>query len=277
LRRVGRITSTADEIGTGSLEQRLGEQGDADEVGELARTFDAMLDRLDTSMKSQRRLLSDVSHQLRTPVTVARGHLEVLNRASERPEAAVHETLELVIDELDHMTSLIERLLSLGRAMEPELLTLEPISLREFLPSILDTVRVLAPREYVLRPPPAVTVQVDRQQVRGAILNLVDNAVHATAQGGVVTLGASLDPSGDVRLEVEDSGMGIPAKERAAALERFSRPGARDEGGSGLGLAIARAVAIAHGGSISIDQSPELGGARVAIVLPASSVVQGGA
>jgi len=91
----------------------------------------------------------------------------------------------------------------------------------------------------------------------------------------VVALGASLAPSsGGVRLEVEDSGTGIPAKERAAALERFSRPGARDEGGSGLGLAIARAVAIAHGGSISIDESPQLGGARVAIVLPASSVVQ---
>ena len=119
-----------------------------------------------------------------------------------------------------------------------------------------------------------MTVQVDRQQVRGAILNLVDNAIHATAEGGAVTFGATVDPSsGAVRLEVEDSGAGIPARERAAALERFSRPGARDEGGSGLGLAIARAVAIAHGGTISIDQSPQLGGARVAIVLPASSVV----
>ena len=87
LRTIGRITTTADVIGQGSLDERLGDQGTRDEVGDLARTFDAMLDRVDTSMRSQRRLLSDVSHQLRTPVTVARGHLEVLSRGPDRAEA----------------------------------------------------------------------------------------------------------------------------------------------------------------------------------------------
>jgi two-component system OmpR family sensor kinase len=79
--------------------------------------------------------------------------------------------------------------------------------------------------------------------------------------------------SGVLRVVVEDSGHGIPTREREAALQRFARPGARDAGGSGLGLAIAKAVAMAHGGSISIDQSPLLGGARVAIVIPAMNVL----
>jgi len=277
LRRIGRITTTADEIGSGTLEQRFGEQTDTDEVGALARTFDAMLDRLDSAMRSQRRLLSDVSHQLRTPVTVARGHLEVLNREQHSDNAAVRDTLELVIDELDHMTGLIERLMTLGRAMEPDLLKMERIELDEFVPSLLDSARVLAPRRFTLGTVPRVALLADRQQLRGAILNLLDNAVHATQDGDAIALGAAEDArTGVVRIAVEDAGIGIPEPQQHAALERFSRPGARDAGGSGLGLAIAKAVAIAHGGSIEIDRSRSLGGALVAIVLPASCVVREG-
>lgn len=269
LRRVGRITTTAEGIGSRSLAQRLGEQGDEDEVGELAHTFDTMLDRLETAMRSQRRLLADVSHQLRTPVTVVRGHLEVLSRTNEQDLTQVHASLELVIRELDHMTSLIERLLSLGRAMEPELATLEPVVIREFLAETLESVRVIAPRDYELRAVPALAIEADRRQLRGALTNLLENAIHATAPGDTVALGARLEPGGHaVAVEVEDSGPGIPAAQRDAVLQRFARPGARDEGGSGLGLAIARAVALAHGGQIWIDQSPDFGGARVALVLP---------
>jgi len=275
LRRIGRITTTADEIGSGTLEQRLGEHTDTDEVGALARTFDAMLDRLDSAMRSQRRLLSDVSHQLRTPITVARGHLEVLNRVEQSEVESVHETLELVIDELDHMTGLIERLMTLGRAMEPDLLSEERVDLPEFTSSLLESAEVLAPRRFSLSGRARGSVLADRQLLRGAILNLLENAVHATQPGDAISLGASTDPSGFVRIDVEDAGPGIPEPERVAALERFSRPGARDEGGSGLGLAIARAVAVAHGGSIAIDRSPSLGGARVTIILPPGGVTRG--
>jgi signal transduction histidine kinase len=275
LRRIGRITMTADEIGSGTLEQRLGDHRDTDEVGALARTFDAMLDRLDSAMRSQRRLLSDVSHQLRTPVTVARGHLEVLNRVEHSDVGSMRETLELVIDELDHMTGLIERLMTLGRAMEPELLTLEQIDLREFSVSLLEAAQVLAPRRFVLASTARTTVLADRQQLRGALLNLLENAVRATEPGDSISLGSTVEPSGAVRLEVEDSGPGIPEAHRLAALERFARPGARNEGGTGLGLAIAKAVAIAHGGTIAIDRSPVLGGARVAIILPPGGATKG--
>jgi two-component system OmpR family sensor kinase len=273
LRTIGRITRAAEQIGNGALEQRLGYQGTSDEVGELARTFDAMLDHLEAAMQAQRRLLSDVSHQLRTPLTVVRGHLEVLARTGSHDPAEVRETTDLVIDELDHMAHLVERLLMLGRAMEPDLLVVEPFPLRDLLVSIRDSVGVLAPQRLQLGTVPELTLVGDREQLRGAIINLVDNAVHATSAGSVIELGARVDSvSGGVRLFVEDSGPGIPASEREAALRRFARPGARAEGGSGLGLAIAKAVALAHRGSISIDQSPTLGGARVALVLPPESL-----
>jgi signal transduction histidine kinase len=272
LRRVGRITATAEGIGTDVPEQRLGAQNDADEVGDLARTFDSMLDRVETSMRSQRRLLSDVSHQLRTPVTVARGHLEVLNRSGEADGASVHETLELVIDELDQMTAMIERLLSLGRAMEPELLVTEDVSLPELLTVTLDGVHVLACRDFQLVAPPGIVLHVDRRQLRGALTNLLDNAIKATRDGDRIDLGATVDASGRVTIAVDDAGTGIPPAQREAVLQRFSRPGARDEDGSGLGLAIAKAVALAHHGEIEVGDS-QLGGARVAIILPASAVL----
>lgn len=270
LRTVGRVTETAQQIGSGSLERRLGDEGphSADEVGELARTFDVMLDRLETAMTAQRRLLADVSHQLRTPLTIARGHLEVLGRTGTEDATAVRETLELVIDELDHMGGLVERLLMLGRAMEPGLAAVDLVAVPALLADVREAALVLAPRRIGVEAPPELAVEADEKMLRGALLNLVENAVHATRAGDEIAVGARRCATGELRLVVEDAGPGIPAAQREAVLARFARPGARDSGGSGLGLAIAKAVALAHGGAIEIDQSPRLGGARIALVLP---------
>jgi signal transduction histidine kinase len=269
LRTVGRITTAAEEIEKGEIDRRLGDQGTDDEVGHLADTFDRMLERIATAMTSQRRLLSDVSHQLRTPLTVARGHLEILQRTGMGDPAAVDETVVLVVDELDHMRALVERLLLLGRAMEPDFLAPAPIDLRSLLADLHAAARVLAERGFVLAPVPDVVVHADEAKLRGAILNLVDNAVKATGPGDSIEISARLDPaSGDLLIAVDDSGPGIEPAERAAALTRFERPGAEDAGGTGLGLAIVKAVAEAHGGGIDITDSP-LGGCRVIVRLPA--------
>jgi signal transduction histidine kinase len=272
LRKVGRITSAADEIGSGTLDQRLGDQRSNDEVGELARTFDAMLDRVQTAMVAQRRLLSDVSHQLRTPLTAARGHLEVLGRGSVDDPQEVRETLDVVIDQLDHTRAVVERLLMLGRAMEPDFLDIHPVEVGALLAETHDAVRVLAERQFILSPGSAVTIVVDVEKLRGALMNLVDNAVRATEPGDAIALVAEVDLVDDVlRLSVDDSGPGIPEDQRAAVLQRFSRPGARDRDGSGLGLAIVKAVAEGHGGWIEIGRS-NLGGASVTIVLPGGRI-----
>jgi two-component system, OmpR family, sensor kinase len=214
----------------------------------------------------QRRLLSDVSHQLRTPLTVARGHLEVLTRTDLGDGKATRETIDLVVDELDHMGGLIERLSVLGQAMEPDSLTVEQLELSAFLNEIHDACPVLADRRWVLRPIPVVCFAGDAGKLRGAVLNLVDNAVKATSRGEPIELSASVDGS-HIRICIGDSGKGIPAAQRAAVLRRFSRPGGRDADGSGLGLAIVKAVAEAHGGTVEVGSST-LGGAQVAIVIP---------
>jgi len=273
LRTVGRMTRTAGDIGSGALDRRLGDQGIDDEVGQLAATFDSMLERIDTAMTTQRRLLSDVSHQLRTPLTVARGHLEVLDHTGDIANpAAVAETVTLVLDELDHMRSLVERLLLLGRAMEPDFLSPDLIDARAFLADLHSACQVLAPRRWLLATIPDVVVSADVAKLRGALLNLVDNAVRVTTPNDTIAIVCELDnTAGTLTFAVEDSGPGIPAAQREAVLARFARPGARDQDGSGLGLAIVRAVAEAHGGRVTVGESP-LGGARIAMVLPASLV-----
>ena len=196
LRRVRHITATAADLGSGDLDRRLRHTGDTDEVGQLATTFDAMADQLAEAMQTQRRLLSDVSHQLRTPLTVARGHLEVLDRSGASDPQEVHATVALVLDEIVHMKAMVERLLMLGRAMEPDFLELEPVDLRSFCLDLVDAAQVLASRRWVLPPVPDVVVVVDAAKLRGALLNLIDNAVRATHDGDVVAVVVGVDYGG---------------------------------------------------------------------------------
>ena len=272
LGRVGQITDTASDIAAGALDRRLRDPNDTDEVGRLAATFDLMADKLSAAMAAQRRLLSDVSHQLRTPLTVARGHLEVLERTGSEDPAAVRETVELVVEEIDHMKALVEQLLMLGHALEPDFLVLEPVDLRSFCRDLVDTTKVIAPRQWELSDVPDVVLRVDAAKLRGALLNLIENAVHATREGDVVALRVHQDEAGQTILSVDDSGPGIPPERRTLVLGRFARPGAADSEGSGLGLAIAQAVARAHGGDLLITDSPS-GGCRVSMVLPADAKV----
>ncbi len=289
LRTVGRITTAAEEIQEGDLNRRLGDPGTDDEVSHLANTFDAMLDRISSVMTTQRRLLSDVSHQLRTPLTVARGHLEVLARSGYTDRAATDEAVSLVLDELGHMSGLVDSLLLLGRAIEPDFLQLEPLDLRSFLGDLHEAAAVLADRRWTMREVPDLVVWADAGKLRGALLNVIDNAVKATQPGDPVALGAFLDGdesgSGNgsgsqnqcgsgsragqvIVLTVDDGGPGIPPAQRQAVLGRFARLPGTSRPGTGLGLAIVDAVARAHGGSVHIAESP-LGGAQVGMVLPA--------
>ena len=275
LRTIGRITTTAAELGSGDLDRRLGDQGRDDEVGELAATFDVMADRVAAAMTAQRRLLADVSHQLRTPLTVARGHLEVLGRTGAADPDEVRSTVTLVVDELDHMRTLVERLLMLGAAMEPDFLDLAPVDLRMLLADLLEAGRTLADRQWAMTPAPDVVLFADASKLRGALLNLLDNAAKATSPGDRIELRSHLRNDGGLEICVEDSGPGIPVAHRAEALARFRRPDVHrpDTRGSGLGLAIVNAVATAHGGRVRLGDST-LGGCQVRVILPPEMVVQ---
>jgi signal transduction histidine kinase len=173
-----------------------------------------------------------------------------------------------VLDELGRMSEMVNSLLLLGRSMEPDFLQEEPVDVRALLAEVHDAATVLAPRQWSMGEVADVVVWGDAGKLRGALLNVVDNAAKATAEGDRVTLSAVLDPvRRSVVLAVDDSGPGIPEALRATVVQRFERIPGRTAPGSGLGLAIVDAVARRHNGWVEIADSA-LGGARVAIVLP---------
>lgn len=270
LRTVGAVTQAAVEASVSDLGARLGTEGGADdEVGQLRVAFDEMLERIAAGLDAQRQLLSDVSHQLRTPLTVARGHLEVLERDPAPDRAEVSQTTTTVIRELVQMSTLVDRLLLLGRSFAADFVAAEPAALRAFMGELLAAARVLADRRWKLSEVPDVVVVVDGAKLRGALLNLADNAVKATAPADAIELGARIDP--ELVFWVADTGSGVAADDQAHVFDRFHRAGPTGQRGTGLGLAIVKAVTEAHGGRVRL-QSAQGAGTMVEVVLPASCV-----
>ncbi len=261
LRPVHAVTSRVAAIGSRSLHERVPVPSSGDEIAELAATMNGMLARLETASTTNRRLVSDASHELRTPVAVMRAELDVAQRIAE-PDWGL--TADVLRSELDRLQGLIDDLLLLARGDE------QGLAQTPF--SIADAVRDVGAR--TRRVPVDITVGDDVDPVVGdaaavgrALDHLVANAArHASSAVRVAVTG---DPV-EVRVEVDDDGPGIPVARRADVVRRFVRldPGrARDQGGAGLGLAVTADVATAHGGHLDIGDAP-IGGARLTLVLP---------
>jgi signal transduction histidine kinase len=242
-----------------SLSFVLGRLLHAERALEEERAVAARLRAVD-NMKNL--FLSSASHELRTPITIVRGHLEVLG---ERPtEQELHETSALVIDELDRMGRLVDDMTVLVRSEDPEFLRLEEVDLHRFAADVAAKAEpLLGARLHVRRPMMrGALVKADPQRLTQAVLNLLKNAADHSA--GPVELRIVEEP-GWWRIEVDDHGDGVPHEEEAAIFEPF-RTGTRS-GGTGLGLAIVRGIAEAHGGSAGLDNHPGEG-ARFWIRLP---------
>lgn len=263
------LTETARSIEETDLTARIEVTGH-DELAELGLTFNGMLDRLEAAFGSQRELIRNVSHELRTPITIIRGHLELLG---DDPDER-RETVELVTDELDRMNRLVHDLLTLARAERPDFLSPEPFEVDTFMEELAAKARALGEREWKLDlSADSAVIVADRQRLSQAMLNLAGNAIHQTAPGDPVVIGAEAGADASVgariRFWVADSGPGIPPAEREAVFERFHRGSDRKYSGTGLGLAIVRAIAEAHGGNVRAGESVA-GGAELSIVIPAS-------
>ncbi len=238
-----------------------------DEITELARTFNGMLDRLENAFDTQRAFVDDAGHELRTPITIIRGHLELLG---DDPDDRA-DTVALVLDELDRMSRLVDDLLVLAKAEQPDFLRREPVDLAAFTTDLFVKTRALAPRAWRLDAVGDGRVPADRQRLTQAMLQLAQNAAEHTPTGGPIAIGSSADDGG-ARLWVTDSGPGVAPGDRARIFERFARGASTRApspagGGAGLGLAIVRAIATAHGGTVRVGGEPGEG-ATFALELP---------
>lgn len=263
LRPVRLVSETALNISESDLSKRIPVESD-DEVGRLARTFNEMLDRLEEAFATQRRFVDDAGHELRTPITVIRGQLELLGDDPEERK----QTMELVNSELDRMSRMVEDLLTLARSETPEFIESHPIDLLDFLEEMRVKVAGLVSREVVLEKADVGVFTGDRQRLTQAVTNLVRNAVEHGDPDVEVAIGGIIE--GDrVRIWVEDNGPGVPEDVQAHMFERFYRglPSRRSATGAGLGLAIVRAIVEGHGGTVGLDSRP--GRTRFTIELPA--------
>jgi signal transduction histidine kinase len=231
-----------------------------------ARRRQSAMEEMRRVFEQQRRFLQDASHGLRTPITVALGHTELIERTATDPTIA--DDARVAINELLRLRQLSNRLLLLASAQRPDFLHLAPMELCDIA---LDALKRWShtPRAWSLGPVDDAIVQGDRDQLTLAVDALIENAVEHTDPEGRIELSACLD-HGSVVLAIADSGPGIPAAEVERIFDRFSRVDAhrsRDGGGFGLGLAIVKAIAEAHHGSVRVSSEPDHG-ARFELRLP---------
>ncbi len=228
---------------------------------ERARVSDQNARLLD----NQRRFLQDASHQLRTPITIALGHAELLAR--ELADRQEQRDIHVVVGELTRLKCLGERLLIIAASQNPDFLRLELVALDRFVLEALRRWRPAAPRHWRLGVLAAVPVRADRERLRLALDALLENAVQHTAEAGLITL--SVLPGDQMaRLVVEDTGSGIPPDELARVFDRFaSGSAATGHRGTGLGLALVRAIAHGHGGEVRVRSTPGQG-SRFELMLP---------
>lgn len=266
LRPVSLLTKTAREITDSNWSERIPVEGD-DEIAELARTFNDMLDRLEEAFATQRQFIDDAGHELRTPITIIRGHLEVMGDDPHDRDEAVR----LVTDELERMTRIVEELLILAKSEHADFLRVAPFDVDEFTHEVVTKAAALGNRGWSVGEASRAVIVADRQRLTQAMMNLARNAVEHTGGGSPIVIG-SRTVQGEVHFWVRDEGGGIAREDLSRIFERFSRVGnARSPDGAGLGLAIVKAIAVAHGGRVLVESEPGRG-STFTLALPAEGV-----
>jgi two-component system OmpR family sensor kinase len=279
LRPIHRLTQTAETIGAErDFSRRVTHTGPDDEVGRLAKTFNAMLSELQAAyeqvgqaLEMQRRFVADVSHELRTPLTTLNGNVELLRR---EPPISAEDKTEVLADmasESQRLIRLVNDLLALARADARQSLQSEPVAIQPIVEEVCRQARLLAPeREIACEPLPDVAVLGQADALKQVLLILLDNALKH-ADGPIVIAGEAREER--VAVSVRDSGPGIEPEAMPHLFERFSRGRASgSDDGTGLGLAIAKALVEAQGGTLTIQSRPGEG-SIFSVILPQANVV----
>jgi two-component system heavy metal sensor histidine kinase CusS len=290
IRPVEEMATTARHISSTNLRERILAEGYPSELASLASTFNQMLDRLEESFERISRFSADIAHDLRTPVNNIRGEAEVaLARA--RSAGEYRDVIESCLEEAVRLSDLIGDLLFLARAESPLThLRRERVDVGELLGGVREYYEASAADSGVSLTTTVadkpVVAELDRTLLQRAVGNLVSNALAHTPPGGAVVLETSADFSNTdfsttdssnkdfstIRIEVSDTGVGIPAEALPRVFDRFFRVDSsrsQGSGGTGLGLAIVQSIALLHGGNVEISSQPGQG-TRVTLHVPTS-------
>jgi signal transduction histidine kinase len=270
LRPLSQMAIVADGIDRRRLRARLSVAAPPDELRRLAVAFNALLDRLSDAVHAQRRFMADASHELRTPVTVARSAAQVTLSGATRTEPEYREALDIIALQMDRLTHVVDDMFLLALAdVDGRSLVMRYLYLDEMVNECVRAASVLAEARGVsvcVQGPEGVQIRGDEELLRRMIMNLLDNAIRHTPRDQAVRLSVGTSEA-TATVAVEDSGPGIPIEARERIFERFVRlPTHSSPSGGGLGLPIARWIAEQHQGTLQLEESSR--GSRFVVTLP---------
>ncbi|MCF6095273.1 ATP-binding protein [Microaerobacter geothermalis] len=271
LKPIDNITKTAQSISIHDLNSRIEVKGPDDELTRLARTFNEMIDRLQSSFERQSQFVSDASHELRTPISIIQGYINLMDRWGKKDREVLQESIDAIKNETSNMTELIEKLLFLAKGESgTQKLIKEEFWLNELINEVLKESRILAPdRDIFSNQNDSQRIYADRRLLKQMLRALIDNSIKFTSESGKIEINAIHD--GDhAKIMISDNGIGIPQEEIPLIFNRFYRVDksrVRSTGGSGLGLSIVKWIVNNHGGRISVNSAPEKG-TNIMIILP---------
>lgn len=277
LEPIERLIGAMREIRSDQLDRRIGWTERLDELGQLARTFDAMLDRLEQGFARERQFISDASHELKTPLTVIHANAQMLERWADEDARVRTESLKAIRDESAALSQLIEGMLLLAKAESGDAVPRRPVSLGQIVAEVVKSAKPRAEAKgltvglFSAIPSGEPLVLGDENLLRQMIANLIDNALKFTDRGHIDVRLASTD--GAATIEVVDTGIGIETEALERIFDRFFRTDKsrnRSIPGTGLGLAIVRSIVKVHGGDVGAAVNPE-GGATFKVTLPTFS------
>lgn len=272
---VGRMADRARSITATRLSDRLPVDNPTDELGHLATVFNETLGRLEESFQQMQRFTADISHELRTPLTAMRTVGEVGLRGACDADSS-RAVIGSMLDEVDRLTRLIERLLTMSRASSGATpLCLEQVDLHELASDVVGHLGVLAEEKnqtLTVESSGSPRCEGDRMMLRQALINLVDNAIKYSPEGGHIRVRASVGATG-ATLEVVDSGPGIAPDRRGRIFDRFYRGASATDGtGTGLGLSISKWAVEINRGRLSWESGAS-GGSIFRVILPSSEPI----
>jgi heavy metal sensor kinase len=269
---ITRLSAAMRAIGSERLDARLPGEQRGDEIGELTRSFNDLLARLQEAFARERQFISDASHELKTPLTSINANAQLLLRWGDRDETIRHDSLETIVDESAMLAHMVNGMLMLAKADRGDEIPKEPVSLSLVAQEAIRGASARAAEKGLSltldAPTPSPLIEGDSNLVRQLASNLIDNAIKFTSEGGV-----TVRVRGDrahAWLEVDDTGRGIPPDELPHVFDRFYRADkarSRDIPGTGLGLAIVRSIARVHAGWVEAGDAPG-GGARFRATFP---------
>lgn len=268
---VKRMNDTIKSISGEELNTRLNVSGSKDELKDLAKTFNDMLDRLQRTYEAQNQFVSDASHELRTPIAVIQGYANLLDRWGKEDKEVLDEAIGAIKSEAEAMKTLVEQLLFLARSdKHTQKVEMIDLDMNELIGDVVKETKLIAPNHQILNTyNEEVIISGDRNLLKEALRVFIDNSIKYTEEQGIIKINSYVK-NNKLVLEVEDTGAGISKEDLPHVFDRFYRADksrTKESGGTGLGLSIAKWIILSHKGNIEV-QSKVGKGTKVTILLP---------